>query len=342
VQVHNDYVTWLRDRGMPHHSTSHGIAGNGRVARPWTMSEELHHTSWVAEQGARWFDTARDPSSPWFMHLSFVAPHPPLIPPEAYWEQYIHRDDLLPAIAEWAPQGPARRGVAPDSAVGPFEREDIRRAIAGYYALITHIDDRIAYVLERFFEYHNPRAQEPTYILFSSDHGEMLGDHHLFRKSLPYESSAHVPLFITGRNVEVPTGTCDALCSWEDIMPTILELAGVPMEPGANARDGRSLVAAMRGGVGPRDAVDGVCTGSAPHRYVVAGQHKYVWFLRTNEEQLFDVSADPNELHDLSGNAGLLAPMRDRMAGIAGNAFDRAALRPCENKTPAALGFPKH
>src|SRR5690606_14560830 len=137
----------------------------------------------------------------------------------------------------------------PDAYTGPFDTDEMRQAIAGYYGLINHIDDRIAYLVDRFFEYRNPRSSEPTCIIFSSDHGEMLGDHHLFRKSLPYEASSHVPLFITGRNMDLPRGgTCDALCGWEDLMPTVLDLAGVPIPDGL---DGRSLLPALRGQAAP-------------------------------------------------------------------------------------------
>lgn len=339
-QSQNDYISWLRERGVTHHSNAHGISGNGRIGRPWTLGEELHHTSWVAEMAARFFETTRDPSSPWFLHVSFVAPHPPLIPPQCYWDRYAGREDLRPAIAQWAPGTSPRRGLSPDAAAGPFDPGEIRGAIAGYYGLINHIDDRIAYVIDRFFEYGSPRAKEPTWILFSSDHGEMLGDHHLFRKSLPYEASAHVPLFVSGRNVDVPRGRCDALCCWEDIMPTILDLAGVRVPDGL---DGRSLVPAMRGqSLGVREAIHGMCMDRFAHRYVVAGHHKYIWFTKTNEEQLFDVAADPCELRDLSADTSLLEPMRATMAPVAARAklaYDRASLTPCANRTPRALGY---
>ena len=339
-QAHNDYTRFLRDRGVAAHSNAHGISGNGRAARPWNLDEELHHTSWVAAEAARFFETTRDPSCPWFLHVSFVAPHPPLIPPQAYWDRYAHRDDLRPHLADWAPDGDARPGVPPDSAVGPFDPEDIRLAIAGYFGLIHHIDDRIAYVIDRFFEYGNPRGKEPTYIVFSSDHGEMLGDHHLFRKSLPYEGSAHVPLFVSGRNVDVPRGRCDALCGWEDVMPTLLDLAGVTIPDGL---DGRSLVPVMRGeSAGVREALHGGCMDRTAFRYVVTGRHKYVWFTATQEEQVFDLDADPHELHDLSGDAALLAPLRDAMAPVAARAklaYDPAALKPCANRTPLALRY---
>ncbi len=340
-QSQNDYRTWLIERGFSHHSNSHGINGNGRVGRPWTASEELHHTSWVAEQAARFFHVQRDPTSPWFMHVSFVAPHPPLIPPQAYWDRYARRDDLCPTIGEWAPTTPPRKGVPGDAPAGPFDPAEIHDAIAGYYGLINHIDDRINYLIDQFFEYTNPRAAEPTWIVFSSDHGEMLGDHHLFRKSLPYESSAHVPLFITGRNVEAPRGSCDALCGWEDVMPTLLDLAGAKIPEGL---DGRSLLPVMRGEApGVRDELHGVCQTQAANRYLVRGPHKYIWFTKTHEEQLFDLSADPNECRDLSGDFRLLEPFRRSMARIAaaaGENYDPATLSPCANRAPAALGYP--
>ena len=339
-QFHNDYLTWLKDQGFAHHATAHGISGNGRIARPWTISEELHHTSWVAEYAARFFETARDPSVPWFLHVSFVAPHAPLIPPQTYWDRYAARTDMHPHLGQWAPTTAPKAGLHPDSANGPFDPEEIRLAMAGYYGLINHIDDRVAYVLDRFFEYGNPRAHEPTYILFSSDHGEMLGDHHLFRKSLPYEASAHVPLFVSGRNVNIPRGTSNALCCWEDVMPTVLDLAGVPIPGGL---DGRSLLPVIRGqAASVRDELHGTCLDKAPHRYVLHGNHKYIWFIGTNEEQLFDLAQDPHELCDLSADAAQLAPLRDAMAPVAQRSkltYDRAALKPCANRTPKALGF---
>lgn len=341
-QMHNDYTSWLIEKGHSHHSNAHGISGNGRLGRPWQLGEELHHTSWVAEMGARFFETTRDPSCPWFLHLSFVAPHPPLIPPQAYWDRYANRDDLRPVLADWAPKGPHKPGLPLDAAAGPLDPRDVRDAIAGYYGLINHIDDRIAYVIDRFFEYMSPRAKEPTYILFSSDHGEMLGDHHLFRKSLPYEASSHVPFFITGRNVDLPGGrTSNALVGWEDIMPTILDLADVPIPSGL---DGQSLVPILRGeATTVRDAIHGLCLDRTSHRYVVAGKYKYIWFNNTNEEQLFDVIADPNECHDLSANADLIGPMRDLMEPVAkwtNLSYDRPKLTPCCNQAPKALGYP--
>jgi arylsulfatase A-like enzyme len=151
-----------------------------------------------------------------------------------------------------------------------------------------------------------------------------------------------VPLFVTGRNVDLLRGrTSDALVGWEDLMPTVLDLAGVPIPGGL---DGQSLVPILRGEpTGVRNEIHGVCLDRTPYRSVVAGRYKYVWFTKTNEEQLFDVIGDPNECHDLSADAELLAPMRDRMQPVAQRTkldYDRAKLTPCQNQTPQALGYP--
>lgn len=335
-QRHNDYILWLREQGVRADANAHGLNANSRNARPFHLDENYHHTSWVAGQAARFFNQWRDPSQPWFLHVSFVAPHPPLNPPQPYWDRYIHRSDLAPTIGQWAPRSTPARGLPCDRATGPFFPEEIHDAIAGYYGLINHIDDQINYLLERYYEYGNPRCKDPTYIIFSSDHGEMLGDHHLFRKSLPYESSSHVPLFISGRNVDIPQGQSDALVSWEDIMPTILDLAGVPIP---DRLDGRSLVPVMQGHTSSvRSAIMGECDKV---HFVIEDQWKYCYFDRTGEEQLFNLAEDPQELNDCSDMLDQLPHLRDRLeerlAGREDVQFRRDRLVPCRNQPPRSL-----
>jgi len=331
-QSHNDYIDWLAEQGVSTISNAHGVSGNGRVARPFNLDEPYHHSSWVAREAQRFLRKWRDPSCPWFLHLSFTAPHPPLLPPRAYWDRYIHRDDLAPTLGDWAPRDHGgRRGVAPDSPVGPFPPDEIHDAIAGYYGLINHIDDCIHHVIESYFEYATERRKEPTWIIFSSDHGEMLGDHHLFRKSLGYEASAHVPLFISGRNVDVPRGRSDALVGWEDIMPTVLDLADVPIPDDV---DGRSLLPVMRGDAdGVRETIFGIC---GRDHFVVRGDFKYIRYDATGEEQLFNLAGDPNECRDLSGESEALPTLRemlDRHLREVG-ADVRDDLTPCANQPP--------
>jgi arylsulfatase len=292
TQHRNDYVRWLKQNGIDEHPHFHGINGNGRLVSNWPLEDRFHHNNWLAKEATRYLCDDRDPSAPFFLHLSFFHPHPPLVPLKEYHDRYDPGSMEPSSMGEWVPDLPSRPGIAPDSALGPFDAEVIQRARAGYYALINHIDDCVAHVLERWQEYGNPRAKEPLYILYSSDHGEMLGDHHLFRKSLCYEGSSHIPFFIGGH-------------------------------------------------------LTGMCHGQVDNYFQVRGPHKYIWFPKTNEEQLFHLEEDPEELHDLSGNEDLLTPFRESIAdelqeadnvhSQGGVSYDPAQLVPCNNQPPRAV-----
>lgn len=337
-QPRNDYARWLRRQGIDAHPQFHGINGNGRLVTPWPLEDRYHQNNWLAGEAVKFLTEDRDPTSPFFLHLSFFYPHPPLVPTRDYLDRYLDKSMPDSVIGEWA-EGLSRHerpGVPADSPVGPFDPEQIRRARAAYYALINHIDDCVAFVLGRWREYANPRAREPLYVVYSSDHGEMLGDHHLFRKSLAYEGSSHVPFFISGYNVDVQPGACDRVCGWEDMLPTLADLAGVEV-PGPV--DGVSLVPATRGEpVDREDFLFGMCHGHHDNYYLVLDRLKYIWFPKTNEEQLFDVIADSSEKTDLSGQPDLLDPLRDRMEAemrrVGGPEYRRDALHPCKNQTP--------
>lgn len=336
TQRRNDYVSWLREHGHTFHPNAHGISGNGRLVHPWPHSEELHHTSWLAEEAVRFLTETRDPAAPFFLHLSFTHPHPPLVPPTFYLDRYMRHADLAPTIGAWAPSEPARPGVDPNAAAGPYRADEIHEAIAAYYALINHIDDRIAFVLERWMEYGNPRAREPLLILFTSDHGEMLGDHHLFRKSLPYEASAHVPFFLTGFNMDLQPGACDALVSLEDVLPTLCAGGGADIPAGI---DGVDLSPALRGEpVAGHERLHIECRGSGDHHAIVEGDWKYVRFMGHGEEQLFNLREDPNECHDRSGDADLEPWRASFRAWAAARDFDTGPdPAPCRNAPPLQL-----
>src|SRR5690606_17284710 len=103
----------------------------------------------------------RDPSCPFFLHLSYWAPHPPMIPPQAYWDMYADHD-ARPVFSDWTPDLPWTPGTHDTAAVGPFRENEIIDCIRGYYGLITHVDHRINYFLTRAFGYGSERASEPT------------------------------------------------------------------------------------------------------------------------------------------------------------------------------------
>ncbi len=341
LQPVNDWADWMRAQGYAHPNDI-GINGNGRVARPWDKPEHTHLTSWLADHAVDFLTRYRDPSCPFFLHLSFVAPHPPLTPPQAYWQRYFGRHDARPVCGQWAPTSAPRTGIPDDAMTGPFPLAEIQDAMSGYWASIQHIDDRIRYVLTRLCEYGSSRQREPTLIIFTSDHGEMLGDHQLWRKSVAYEGSAHIPLIVAGRNLpDLQTGVCDGLVCLEDVVATLLDRCGgaVPAPLNTNDLDGRSLLPQLHGAATPvRESLYGICR---PYHYLVHGEWKYLWFETTGEEQLFHLASDPQECHDRSGDAAQLLPLRQRFAAYVtsyeGIDFDAEACRPCDGRPPRAL-----
>ena len=300
VTGQHDYARWLAEHSSPWQGGAfgHGLGGCDRTVRPWHMEEWKHPTHWTVEQALRFLDD-RDPTCPFFLVVSFHAPHQPLTPPAFYLDRYLNADLGEPVIGEWA--------TPPDSAWNPaswnvnLQGDEVRRVFAGYYGMINHVDDQIARFLLRL-----RRVAKNTYVLFTSDHGEMLGDHYMWRKRVPYEGSARVPFFLQGP--EIPGGVvCDRPVGHEDIMPTFLELAGAAI-PGSV--DGRSLLPLFQGGrpdwreyMHGEHAVTPSIKGESGMHYLTDGKEKYMWFTSSGAEQLFDLIEDPDECRNLAALA---------------------------------------
>ncbi|MCG3148214.1 MAG: Arylsulfatase [Verrucomicrobiae bacterium] len=290
-----------------------GVLHNDWTARPWHLDESLHMTNWTVDEALR-FLRRRDPTCPFFLTVSFIAPHPPLQPPAFYLDRYLRTGVPDPVVGDWAgaPPGPADYTHA--DYVAPLhvrlEGEALRSCRAAYYGLINHVDDQIRRLLSPD---GGPAAVvgDNTLIVFTSDHGEMLGDHYRWRKGLAYEPSARVPLLIRPpRRSGWPRGqVVDQPVCLEDLMPTLLDLAGVPIP---TTVEGRSLAPLLRGEQPAwRDYLHLEC---APQFHALTdGREKYVWLPTTGEEQFFDLRDDPQELRNLTGYPDRVAPWRARL-----------------------------
>lgn len=285
----------------------HGLTGNGWTARPWHLDEACHPTVETADEAIRFLKQWRDPSCPYFLTVSFLAPHPPLCPPAFYMDRYLRQELLSPVIGDWAE--PPEELFSVDTDRVDLRAEALRSCRAAYYGMINHVDDQICRILRAVgVDPVTGRTQlDNTLIVFTSDHGEMLGDHYLFRKCYPYEGSARVPFLIQPpASFDIEQGTvCDQVVCHEDIMPTLLEFAGAEVPEGV---DGESLVPLMRNPDAEwRDYLHGEhgdCYG--PHQsnhYLTDGKEKYIWYTESGREQLFDLSCDPHEQQELSGRS---------------------------------------
>ncbi len=292
----SDYHEWLREKTNGRlRDRDTGLDGNSWVARPSALPEELHNNTWVVTKAME-FVRRRDKTRPFFLNVSFHRPHPPIDPPEVFWNMY--RDVELPPLpaGDWAPMHdkPVGDVNAWEGRLTPRRLELARR---GYYAQIAHIDNQIGRLL---LSLRSRRGDRPLAIVFTADHGEMLGDHHLFRKTYAYQGSAGVPLLIQAPGCE-GGGVCETAAVLEDLYPTILSIAGVkPPRPA----DGVDLLPLCRGEGIRRVHVHGEHSAcydpEEAMQFMTDGREKYIWFTRSGREQLFDLAADPEECHDLA------------------------------------------
>lgn len=295
----DDYLNWLKDRaGSRTDLIDLGLDCNSStVARPWHLSEELHPTNWVTTQSID-FLRRRDPTKPFFLKMSYVRPHPPFDPPEAFYDMYRDLEMPEPPIGDWADQSDENRaGLSPITDRGIVPKQRLKRAQAAYYALITQIDHQIGRFMNAMQEYG---VYNNTVILFASDHGELLGDHNLFRKSLPYEGSTKVPFIVAdpGNNLKLNKNTtAENVVEMRDIMPTLLDAADVAIP---DTVEGASVLPLCKSNTdGWRDYIHGEHShGRESFHYITNGKEKYIWYSQTGNEQYFDLVKDPHEMHN--------------------------------------------
>lgn len=302
----DDYIPWLcNETGrMDADYFEHGIDCNAFIARPWPLEEYMHPTNWVANEAIQ-FLRRRDPQKPFFLYISFFHPHPPYDPPAWAFEQYLHEKMPPVPVGDWADLHAAFETERTDSAWKKLDPRVLQRARAGYYGHMTHIDHQINRFLD---ELKGFKLAQDSWVCFTSDHGELLGDHHLYGKRLPYEGSARVPLILKGpKGSDVPRGLVrDAVVEQRDIMPTLLECAGLKIPK--NIEGHSFLDVALGKAKEIRPYLHGEHhVWAANNKYkaysiqwLTDGRQKYIWLSGDGHEQLFDLVNDPNELHNLA------------------------------------------
>ena len=302
----NDYTEWLKEKsGDTCREFDHGLNG-AWAAAPSTVPDEWHVNTWTATRGIE-FLRRRDDTRPFFLNLSFHRPHTPFDPPQRFWDLYADQPLPPPPVGAWSAVHD-REITGPWAWEGRLDPEILDRARRAYLAQIAHIDEQIGRVLH-FLETTN---HGPTAVVFAADHGDMLGDHHLFQKSFPYEGSAGIPLILAAPDSQEPRKSDAAVVS-EDLYPTLLGLAGVPVPRRA---DGTSLVPILRGGTLERPFVHGEHApwpgwqGDLGTQFLTDGREKYIWFTESGREQFFDLTRDPEERNDLAEDP----QARDRVA----------------------------
>ena len=199
-----------------------------------------------------------------------------------------------------------------------FEDDDHRRrAIAAYYGLCTFVDDNVGTVLNAM---KDTGILEDTRVAYVSDHGESLGSRKLWAKSTMYEESAGIPMMLAGPGI--PKGkVCATPTTLVDFFPTILEATGVSLSPDDQSLPGKSLLKIANAADDPdRIAFSEyhACGANTASYMVRQGKFKYIHYVDFAPE-LYDLEADPEELHNLAedpSNANILKDFEAKLRGI--------------------------
>jgi arylsulfatase len=297
----NDYVMWLEDTEYAGMYRGHGLGGNEVYPAVSAVPERFTHTNWVIDKSVR-FLNERDPNSPFFLWIVFEAPHSPFDPPQPYDRMYDNFTIPEPIIGEWVDTEEEPLMFKEKRISHKFDdlnHEMIREARRRYYGQISHID----YQLGRFFgELINKKLYDDTIIIFTSDHGEHLGDHKLFGKNTFMTGSADVPLIMkvpssivgyeTGQKVDTPVLTAD-------IYPTILELTGlIPLKE----TDGISLMKIAKENTTNRVVCGEFGCEGYDTAFATDDRFKYIYYAQGGIEHLFDNLNDSQNIKNLSGD----------------------------------------
>jgi arylsulfatase len=298
----DEYRTWFdREKRRDITPDDHGVNWNSWISRPWHAEEYLHPTAWTMSR-AMHFISQRDRQRPFFLNISFARPHSPFVPPAHYFDMYYHAETPLPSIGDWAARhDKPEDAVDPNAWRGKKSKRQIHRARSGYYGEITFIDTQIGRLMNWFGRYQRD-AFADTWFIFTSDHGEMLGDHHLWRKTYAYEGSARIPFIVMPprRGPKASRNVADEVVELRDIMPTILDAAGIEIP---KTVDGSSVIPLTQNPASDwRRYIHGEhCTCYSREQemqYVTDGKRKFVWLPRVDEMQFFNLEEDPGECHN--------------------------------------------
>ena len=293
----HDYAEWVRENG-----------GNLNELRESEdrVPTELHQTTWASERCIEFIVQERE--QPWMLNVNIYDPHPPFIPPKSYADQFSAEDMPGPHFKESDLEAQAKLAQCDfQDEIRTPEEHNAKLAQARYYAMIAQIDDQFGRILKTLDE---TGQRENTVIIFTSDHGESLGDHGLMYKGCRfYEGLVRVPLIFSWPGHFVENKKSDALVEMMDLSATLLELAGVPLP---DYFQGKSLLSILSGNSDGNDhrefvrseyfdALDPHFTGgngtyATMHR---TKSHKLCVYHGKGVGELFDLEKDPWEHENL-------------------------------------------
>jgi arylsulfatase A-like enzyme len=296
----DDYVAWLAANRYDYYEPHGARSDMYYIPQVSPLPAEAHPTQWVGDESVRFIRAQTAGGPPWCLFTSFVHPHPPFAPPKPWHKLYRVPDMPLPFVPEnvaelttWVNRHQNRykyrdRGV---------DLNLIRLIKAYYYATISFVDFQVGRLLETL-EQTGQLAH--TLILFTSDHGELLGDLLCFGKRSMHDASARVPLIVRYPPRFEPGRLCTTAVSLVDVMPTVLAAAGIGAAP--LALDGRDLAGVAADPPAERTVFSQYQAQGRALHMAVNEAWKYVYSAGDDREFLFDRRRDPRETHNVAND----------------------------------------
>ena len=313
----DEYAMYLKAVGLGGIHNIHGVRNLLYMVPQRSLIPEEHHGStWVGDRSVDYILKAAG-RRPFFLFSGWIAPHPPFDVPEPFCDMYAGRDLPEPYVSETPVSGPAGRSRWNADGPGGSGEPLVRRVRELYCGAISLIDKSVGRILDAL---EDTGELDNTLVIFTSDHGEMLGDHGAYQKMLPYDSCSRIP-FIARYPERIEGGTVrDDFVDLNDVLPTVLDVTGVEY-PGGISLPGGSIF---------RDDKD------RSHQYMEYGKgatrwvslrnarFKYNYYYGGGYEELLDLVEDPRETVNLlysRSDEPEVREARDRL---------RAALVGCE------------
>jgi choline-sulfatase len=277
----------------------------------------------VTHEAVKWLKTypRKFTAKPWVLFVSFIAPHYPLKCPEDFYRLYERQ--TLPEPPRQRPEHDVLQEMAGfwnyDEHFDDGMRDVARK---GYYGLVSFMDDNIRQVMEAL---EDSGAARDTSVMYISDHGEMLGSHGFWTKSVMYEDSAAVPMLLAGRGV--PEGVNDTPISLTDVAATVKQVVGLKQPPAREPWMSRPVQDFVARPEPDRFVISQYHDGGASTGfYMLRYRHwKYVHYAGCDADQLFDLSADARELNDL-GRSAMHGREREMLRTLLGHVLDPDAV----------------
>ncbi len=291
-----------RDFGDPWKGTREVDDRKGfvHVGRASKIAEQDHFDSFVARESIRFLRRFGN-RHPFFLISSYLKPHDPFMPPERFANMYKAADMKLPSTygkVDLTKVPKEIRNRIEVDAPNPEIKDpaNAKQRIAMYYGNVAHLDDCIGRVLSVLRELD---LEKDTIVLYSSDHGEMLGEHGMWQKFVFYEPSVGVPLIFRVPGMTQAGGVCTAPVSLVSLMATLLDLCGIPVPGGL---DGDSIAPYLRepGRAPEKPVFAEFALRTKNAKYMIRrGDWKYCFYVGDTPE-LYNLAADPLEMNNLA------------------------------------------